>query len=101
MGWSEVVARCIKKALVCCQGRGEKNFIHFLRTHFVGIDRIGLNVYLDNPLSLIFRQRAFCMYYPDRLTSDRDISGNIGMAEIIAQFYAQPFLANKTIAISD
>jgi len=41
------------------------------------------------------------MYYPDRLTSDRDISGNIGMAEIIAQFYAQPFLANKTIAISD
>ena len=25
----------------------------------------------------------------------------LGMAEIIAQFYAQPFLANKTIAISD
>ena len=47
MGWSEVVARCIKKALVCCQGLGKKNIIHFLRTHFVGIDRISLNVYLQ------------------------------------------------------
>jgi len=34
------------------------------------------------------------------VTSRRDILGNKGMAEIIAQFYAQLFLTNETIAIS-
>ena len=36
----------IKKALVYCQGRIKKRFVHFLRKLFVGIVRTNLSIFL-------------------------------------------------------